>query len=111
MRARIEIVRDLIHLKGKIASIKRELTEYPWDCEEPLVVMNEKDMIEVLEKAILQSFSPELIEEWANTIECRDDIDFETEDLKEAIHELSNPALFGIIDDTKIEAIIRDLSA
>ena len=42
------------------------------------------------------------LEEWADAIECRDDIDFNTNDLMEIVFILANPSLHQPINDEKI---------
>ena len=33
------------------------------------------------------------VEEWANALECRDDVSFENEEVRNSIFELANPTL------------------
>lgn len=49
------------------------------------------------------------MEEWANAIEFRDDIDFENEEIKEFVFELANPEINGVITIERLLEIIDSL--
>ncbi|CAN5477952.1 hypothetical protein BH10ACI2_BH10ACI2_16600 [soil metagenome] len=42
------------------------------------------------------------LEDWANAIECRDDLDFENDGLKELVHAMANPLLLGVLSLEKV---------
>lgn len=69
--------------------------------------MGSEDLISVLNRFELKDVTSEIVENWANSIECRDDIDFESEELKEAIHKLASPELFGEINSKEIMASVK----
>ncbi len=102
MKSRIEILKDLLKLNGDIYIIQSELAQYKWDNEEPLITLKIDDLKNIFSKFNAGLITSKLIEQWANTIEGRDDIDFEKDVLKEIIYELANPILFGNIDDQKV---------
>jgi len=52
----------------------------------------------MLEAFTNSEIEPQHLEKWANAIECRDDVGFASEALKEVIHELANPLLYGPLD-------------
>lgn len=55
---------------------------------------------------VLQSeLSAEQVAEWADAIEVRDDVGFESDQVREALHVLANPALEGALDPAKAAAI------
>ena len=53
-------------------------------------------------------------EAWADLIECREDIDYQSErdeEILEAIYVLANPALNGPLDEALTDQVIASLSA
>lgn len=51
------------------------------------------DLTDILARWSSGQMTAEDVEEWANAIECRDDVDFENEEVSEVISELANLAL------------------
>lgn len=110
MRERVQILADLVSLKGNLFELQRELSLYPWDSEEPLIQIRKTDLSNVIIRCIKSEITFEDLENWANTIECRDDLDFEVEEVKEFIFELANPILNGAITEERIKEILNELS-
>jgi hypothetical protein len=110
MRNRIEILKDLICLKGNITDLKNELAQFPWDVEEPLIQITKIDFKSVLTRSLSNEISFDILEDWADLIECRDDLSFENDELQEIIFELANPIINGFITKERIAQIISDLS-
>ena len=50
------------------------------------------------------------IEKWANIIECREDLDFENEELKEIIETIANPILYGELDVDMAKTILKRIN-
>jgi hypothetical protein len=92
---RIEVLNNLLSFNEDLLSIHRELQKFDWDSEVPLVVLTRRNLIAILERYTSMLINDQTLEDWANTIELRDDIDFESEEIKEAVHSLSNPYLYG----------------
>lgn len=107
MRKRIEIVTDLVQLKGNLNDVKNELAQYAWDIEEPLIVMSVNDFINVIQKVINDKLTFNDLENWANLIEARDDIEFEVEQIQEYIFELANPEIHGKLTKRKLKEILN----
>ena len=49
------------------------------------------------------------LEEWANLIECREDIGFEDEKTQEMIFKLANPYLYGKLDEKQVLSYLNEL--
>ena len=104
MRKRKEILIDLVQNKGEISSLIEELSHYSWDSDNPLYVVSAQDIYKVLD--ILDA---EMLENWANALESREDLDFESEEIQEMIHEIANPVLFETVSNEKVEGYKRKL--
>jgi len=110
MRTRKDILTDLISFKKSLNQLNNELSKYPWDVEEPILVITKVDFYNILEKCIKEEITHDELEYWANIIECRDDLDFEEEVLQEIIFELANPEINGKISIEKLKEIIDVLN-
>ncbi|UJH66386.1 hypothetical protein [Allomuricauda sp. SCSIO 65647] len=111
MRDRIAVLKDLIQLDGRLSELQNELSKFPWDVEIPLIVMTRDHFLEVIEKCLGQHINFLDLENWANAIECRDDIDFEEERIKEIIFELASPEINGEITEQRLNEFKYELGA
>lgn len=109
LRSRKEILKDLVLLQGDIESLKKELSEYSWDIEKPIFKINVEGFSNILKRSINNEIDFELLTNWANALECRDDLDFENEEIQEIIFELANPEINGKITKDRLDEIINVL--
>ena len=93
------ILLDLVYFKNNIDTLKNMLSQIGFDSEIELVSMS------ILDKKI--SFLE--LEEWANLIECREDIGFEDEKTQEMIFKLGNPYLYGKLDEKQVLSYLNEL--
>ncbi|MCM2356854.1 MAG: hypothetical protein NDI77_01785 [Geobacteraceae bacterium] len=105
MRERKDILNDLVRNKQDISSLVQELSKFPWDCEEPLLILTSHDICKMLDSYISGEISAKVLEDWANAIECREDLGFEEESFQEVVNRLANPILYGENYIAKIEAL------
>ncbi len=98
-RGRKEILTDLISLLDDVEILQHELINFSWDIEEPLVLFQKSNLIKVLNKFFSSEINLAVLEKWANAIECREDIEFENDDLQEIISEIANPTLYEITSE------------
>ena len=110
MRNRTDILNDLVSFNKSLPSLKNELSQYSWDTEEPYLIITKTQFLEVLKKCLDQKITFHDLENWADSIECRDDLDFEDEALQELVFEFSSPEINGEITKERLQAIIKDLS-
>jgi hypothetical protein len=96
MRNRKDILTDLVFLKGDLSELQNELLQYSWDAEKPTLIIGKQDFSNVLKRCIENEINFEDLVSWANVIECRDDLDFEVEEMQEIVFELV-PALRSLI--------------
>lgn len=110
MSSRLEILKKLILLRGNIEVLKNELSIYPWDVENPLLTIKADDLSSVLKRSINNEIDFNTLTNWANVIECRDDLEFETEEMQEIIFELANPEINGEITNERLQALLYKLN-
>jgi len=107
VRARIEILKDLVTLKSDSRQLEKKLAQYPWDMDEPLLILHKEDVIAVVQRCLNKEISFKDLNDWADVIELRDDIDFEDEEVKQLIFELANPEINGALTLERLKTIIN----
>jgi len=110
MRNRKDILTDLICFNGNLTELQSELSQYSWDVEEPTLIISKADFSTVIKKCVDEKIIFDELENWANAIECRDDLDFEVEEMQEIIFELASPEINGEITKQRLQEIINELA-
>ena len=105
----IGILLDLVHFKNNIDTLKNMLSQIGFDSEIELVSMSRDDIVEILQRSLDKKISFLELEEWANLIECREDIGFEDEKTQEMIFKLANPYLYGKLDEKQVLSYLNEL--
>ena len=109
MRNRKDILMDLFFFKADLSELQNELSQYPWDAEEHVLIVSQRDLTNVIVRCIKNEITIDEIVTWANVIECRDDLDFEVGEMQEIVFELANPEINGEITKERLEEIINEL--
>lgn len=110
---RTDALQALLRLDRPLDEITSVLGQYPWDSETELVVLSCADVAIVLERFISGGLTAIEVENWADAIECRDDIGFETKSmklLKEVVRELANPVLTTELTQHSARSLLNRLS-
>ncbi len=103
---RRSILVSLLELDRPIAEIQAILRGLEWDYPVALVKLTRDHIRNILESVKAGTVEPAGIEDWANCVEGRDDIEFADEATKEAVHILANPVLYGSLNDDAIDKIL-----
>ena len=106
LMAKIDILLNLINFSKNISAIKSDLAKIGFNSESELVTITQNTIANILNRVVEKEISYDLLEEWANLIECREDIGYEDEILQEIIFELANSCLYGEIDEEKVCMIL-----
>jgi hypothetical protein len=109
---RIELLRSLIDATARARQLAPLLASYPWDSQDELVILSVDHVRSVLIRYLSGSMSSKELEEWADLIECRDDIGFASNSAKcigEIIHSLANPAIMSEIDEELVRGFLENL--
>ena len=91
------ILDSLIQFNAPVAELEAALATLTWD-NDPAITLTRRHVIAVLEQFANASIDAATVEEWANLVESRDDIQFEAGHegtIAAAIHDLANPVLQG----------------
>jgi hypothetical protein len=101
-------------MKGPIEELKFSLAKFSWDSEEDLVILKRKHLLIMLYRFLRGELSSLDLEDWAEAIECREDIAFEEPYQKligEIIFKLANPKILaGGLSRKNIELLISELN-
>ena len=103
------ILLDLVHFKNNIDTLKNMLSQIGFDSEIELVSMSRDNIVEILQRSLDKKISFLELEEWANLIECREDIGFDDEKTQEMIFKLANPYLYGKLDEKQVLSYLNEL--
>ena len=103
------ILLDLVHFKNNIDTLKNMLSQIGFDSEIELVSMSRDNIVEILQRSLDKKISFLELEEWANLIECREDIGFEDKKTQEMIFKLANPYLYGKLDEKQVLSYLNEL--
>ena len=109
---RFDVLRDLVAFNKPVGVLADSLSKIDWDYEgQPLIIMASQ-IQEVLKRFLAGEYSAQELEEWANLIECREDMEFEDkkyDEIANVIYRLANPVLEGEINSDSCKAFIATL--
>ncbi len=111
MEDRREILQRLIDYSLPLAELSNELSSLKWDYEGSSVMLSAYQLSKVLRRFLAGELSEVDVERWADLIECRDGINYDTELTKETIHDLSKPSLNGPLTISLCNKLISDLKS
>jgi hypothetical protein len=111
MDSRESLLHILLSFARPIPGITRDLSAYGWDAPRPLAVLDAIHLSTALNRFIAGELSSAQVEEWANCIECRDDIEYDPSSATGlALHELANPLLTRPLTRQSAAALVATLS-
>lgn len=96
MYNRKEVLNKILNMEEPVEKFYELLNKFEWDSEKELVVLTEQHILNILQKYLNNDINEFDIDNWANTIECRDDVGFARTNkdlIREILHELANPYL------------------
>ena len=100
------------HLNQLLAmpTAANDLSKFAWDSDAPLVQLQATHIVNALSKFVAGEASVGDIEDWANAIECRDDIAYSPQSsVGVALHELANPLLTEPLSQQSAQRLIASL--
>lgn len=100
---RAAMVRDLIAYRADPQLLAAEINErFGRDCDEALAEISARDVRRMLGGFMNREIEASVVEDWADAIECRDDIEFASPRVREMMHVLANPALEGPLTSDRV---------
>jgi hypothetical protein len=110
---RLEIVRALIEMQTPMQESIDKLATLEWNYDGDGIELNRTHLINVLNKFLSNKLSDSDVEKWANAIESREDIRFESGNerkIEEVIYELANPILTFPLDIPRARFLLDALA-
>jgi len=104
------VLSSLIQFNEPVTRLKVALESFPWDVNHPIITVTRDDVIAILLRFTASEFDADVLEEWANLVEGREDIQFEpdhAEAISDAIFQLANPAVCGPLTSKVPELIYK----
>ena len=97
-RKRSNVLRALIDYRLPIEPVLAELAASEWDSAKDLAILEGTDILQVLRRYLSGALTAEQVVDWADLVECREDIGFQDgqkEKLSNVIFLLANPNISG----------------
>ena len=113
MKNRLELLTDLVAFNKPIKILADGLSKFDWDYEEQPLIISASQVQDILQRFLDGEFSAKELEEWANIIECREDLEFEEKkhrEIENIIYCLANPSLQGEINPTLCKNLFNTLT-
>jgi hypothetical protein len=105
MVGKVKVLSDIINFNGDVLALNEELSTYNWDSPFPLISLSFGNVQHAIGLFLQGSIDASLLENWANILECREDIEYETETVQQMIVELANPVLYGALTAIRVNEI------
>ena len=105
------LIAELLRCERPVPDVLTGLVDYGWDSDEPLAELKPSHIRHALHRYISGELSAQQVEEWANAIECREDIAYEPSSMEgDTIFELANPELTSQLNPTRAKELLQLLS-
>lgn len=111
-RSRGEVLRALIDYRLPIEPVLRELEAYGWDSAQDVAILEGEDILKLLRRYLSGELTGEQVVDWADFLECREDIGFlegQKQVCSHAIFLLANPNINGNVTPELAKKIQHDL--
>jgi hypothetical protein len=107
--ARTNQLRKLLDLPDDLDLVAQRLAAFPWDSDEELVTLTTEQAKSVLRRYLDGAIAAKGLVAWAELLEGREDVGFETADLRQLLFELANPELEGPLSEVAAESWVERL--
>lgn len=96
LKNKVNFLNDLINFNKPLQEIFCSIRLLDWDSEKELVFMTKKHLESVLNKYKKKDITKKDLVDWANLIECREDIGFTDNSIQKTIFDIANIDISGI---------------
>lgn len=110
--SRLELLKKLLNMDDSLDTLNTKLAEFGWDSEEGLVVLEKKHILNILKIYLENHVDNNDVEDWANAIECREDIgraSMDRELIEDILYELANPELTQELSKARAKQLYEKL--
>nr|WP_300311505.1 hypothetical protein [Halomonas sp.] len=109
---RFDALRDLIGFNKPVSVLSDTLKNYEWDYDGEPFIITPLYVRKILIRFLNKEFSAQDLEDWANLIEGREDLEFEeayNDEIENIIYSLANPVLQGEITFDSCSQLLKTL--
>jgi hypothetical protein len=109
---RAQLLRALIAYELPIEPVLADLRGFGWDAPHPFVLLTRDDIVRILDRYLAGELGAAEVTDWADLVECREDIAFPGGDkdvLSDALFRLANPNLRDDVTPELAQIIRREL--
>ena len=106
---RSAVIENLLDFSRPLDELQRQLGGFDWDFEGVPIVLHPAHIVHVLGRYLSGELTASLVERWANLIEGREDLSFDSKHEKwitDTIYELANPALTARLEITRARELV-----
>lgn len=110
--ARTALLKQLLFVEDNFESISNKLKQFDWECKDELVSVDKKVLDNLFQGFLNGKYSLNTLERWADLVECREDIDYEDNNLeliKEVLGTLANKDIATPVDEKVIRGWVNRL--
>jgi len=112
-RARDKLLADLVAGRFPLGPLRSELATYPWDLDEPLIILERQHLANILERYIDGELKAAEVAAWADALEMRDDVGFRHEDdrlLRGMLSTLATPEVHAPLTLIRAKGLLADIA-
>jgi hypothetical protein len=108
-----EYLNALVNFDQPLSTILPILKTFPWDSSEAIITLKKEHLRDILDRYLNNALSATDLENWADAIECREDIAYKIDEediINDIIFYLANSTLNDPLSPKTIEQYISQLS-
>lgn len=111
--SRYDVLTALIEFSETVASLAAKLKTIPWDSDEAIVTLTSQQVAHAITKCLRGQISATELQRWAELIEVREDIDFDSNrsaEIKDVIFTIANPDINGELSPANLKDYLSRLT-
>lgn len=109
---RFLILKDLVSFNKPVNELSNMVSQLDWDYDGQPFIVKASEIKNALKRFLAGECTTQELEDWANLLECREDLEFEEgrlEAIENVIDCLANPVLQGEITLSSCEDLLSSL--
>ncbi len=103
---RADALKALVEAELPIAQAIARMSKFVWDSEEYLAVLTPENLERVLNLFTEGYLTASDVEDWANALECRDDLALSEPVVSEVLYELANPLITHALSTERVHHLL-----
>jgi len=114
MNRRAEILHELVAYRPPTEQLHAELWTFGWDWldDEPLLIITREHLLSIIDRYLAGEISSAQLQQWAENLECREDVDFEetNKDIIDSVFfRLALPEINGVLTPESVQGMKAEI--